>query len=166
MIDNSFEKWQRADEEVRKNLPPGVKLVRTLRGHRGAVGRIAWSPAGRMLASPSWDKTIRLWDVGTGKCLHTLKGHTEPVYSVVFAPSGQMLVSTSADGTLKIWKKESGKLIRSQQTSGNVSRVAFDPKGQMFASCNEKGIVNFWNAATEKFSLSIENQPSTMTTEL
>ena len=44
---------EQADDEVRKNLPPGVKLVRTLRGHTGWIGRIAWSPDGRMPASPS-----------------------------------------------------------------------------------------------------------------
>jgi hypothetical protein len=33
MNDKSAEEWQRADDEVRRNLPPGIKLVRTLRGH-------------------------------------------------------------------------------------------------------------------------------------
>lgn len=42
--------WERVDEAVRKNLPPGVKLVRTLRGHTGVIGRIAWSPDGQILA--------------------------------------------------------------------------------------------------------------------
>ncbi len=75
MGDNSADQWQRADEDVRKNLPPGVKLVRTLRGHTDIIGRIAWSPDDRMLASPSADKTIRLWDVETGECLRTFEGH-------------------------------------------------------------------------------------------
>lgn len=46
MGDDSDDQWRRADEEVRKNLPPGVKLVRKLRGHTDYVGRIAWSPDG------------------------------------------------------------------------------------------------------------------------
>ena len=69
MADDSSEQHRRADEEVRKKLPPGVKLVRTLRGHTEFIGRIAWSPDGRILASPSGDGTIRLWDTETGECL-------------------------------------------------------------------------------------------------
>ena len=72
MKDEPSERWRCADEEVQKNLPPGVKLVRTLRGHNGWIGRIAWSPDGRMLASPSADKTIRLWDAEADECLRTL----------------------------------------------------------------------------------------------
>lgn len=65
----SEDKWQRADEAVRKNLPPGVKLVHTLRGHTYHIGRIAWSPDGRLLASSSADHTIRLWNAETDECL-------------------------------------------------------------------------------------------------
>ncbi len=64
---NNETQWQKADDEVRKSLPPGVKLLRTLRGHTSWIGRIAWSPDGRLLASPSDDNTIRLWDAETGE---------------------------------------------------------------------------------------------------
>ena len=106
------QKWQHADDEVRKKLPPGVKLLRTLRGHTQRIGRIAWSPDGRLLASPSADQTIRLWDVETGECLRTLRGHTDTVDSVAFDPSGGMLASGSHDCTVKLWEAFSGRLLR------------------------------------------------------
>jgi WD40 repeat protein len=63
--------------------PPGFKLRHTLRGHEGWITRIAWSPDGRVLASPSNDKTIRLWDADTGERYRTLEGHSNAVYSVL-----------------------------------------------------------------------------------
>lgn len=112
MDDSSAEKWRLADEEVRKNLPPGVKLVRTLRGHTGKIGRITWSPDGKILASPSLDETIQLWDAETGVCLRTLKGHKKAVYSVSFDRNGRMLVS-GGKSTVKIWEIETSELLQS-----------------------------------------------------
>ena len=68
-------KGEPSGQDTAPPLPPGVKLLRTLRGHEDVIGRIAWSPDGRVLASSSEDETIRLWNAETGECLRTLTGH-------------------------------------------------------------------------------------------
>jgi len=145
------EKSEQQPEAAVLKQPPGVKLIRTLRGHTDTIGRIAWSPDGRMLASPSWDETIGLWDTETGECLRTLEGHSGRVYCVAFAPASRTLVSGSADSTIKLWEADSGKLLRTfKGHQGLVLSVAFDPTGKTLASGSTNGEVKVWDVASSK----------------
>ena len=142
---------------MRKNLPPGVKLVRTLRGHTDWIGRIAWSPDGRMLASPSRDQTIRLWDAETGECLRTLEGHEGGVNSVAFDPAGRTLASGGEDNTVKVWGASTGKVLRTLEGHwGVVVSVAFDPASATLASGSEDRTVKVWEPATGKVIRTLE----------
>jgi WD40 repeat protein/class 3 adenylate cyclase len=146
-----IEQWHLADEEMRKNLPSGVRLVRTLRGHTDAIGGIAWSPNGLMLASPSLDKTIRLWDTMTGECLRTLIGHKGGVNSVGFDPEGRILASGSDDKTIKLWEPENGRLLRTMDGhNGTVYGVAFNPSGSILASGSGDQTVKLWDPISGK----------------
>jgi len=157
LSDGSVEQWRQADEEVRKNLPPGVKLVRTLRGHTDAIGRIAWSPDGMILASPSNDKTIRLWDAKTGECLRILKGHEMGPHCVSFKLLGDILASASPDQTVRLWDTASGRLLRSLREHKHwVHTTAFDPRGSMLASAGFDESVKMWEAKTGKLLRTLE----------
>ena len=151
MSNDSVEHGQRADEEVRKNLPPGVKLVRTLRGHTSWIGRIAWSPDGRMLASPSADETIRIWDAQTGQCIRTLDGKHNGVSSVAFDSKGHILASAGWDKTVKIWNLDNGQLLHTLAEHRDlVTCVAFDPQGPTLGSGSRDRRVFLWDSRTGK----------------
>ncbi|TKA38987.1 hypothetical protein B0A49_13918, partial [Cryomyces minteri] len=47
--------------------------LRTLEGHSHWVSAVAFSPDGKLLASASWDSTVKVWDAGTGTTLQTLE---------------------------------------------------------------------------------------------
>ena len=74
-----------------------------------------------MLASGSWDKTIKLWDVASGRELRTLSGHRNGVTSVAFSPDGKVLASGSDDNTIKLWDVASGRELRT--LSGHTDAV-------------------------------------------
>ena len=74
---------------------------------------VAFSPDGKILASASYDKSVKFWDVATGKERATLKG-TEAVRFVAFSPDGRLLASgggstDNAPGELKVWDIATGK---------------------------------------------------------
>ena len=78
-----------------------MTCVGTLKSHTSYVNSVALNGAGNMLASGSYDETIKLWDISTMNCVGTLEGHTSYVTSVAFNGDG-MLASGSGDKTINL----------------------------------------------------------------
>ena len=82
-----------------------------IKAHIGPVESVACSPDGKLLASGSSDKSIKLWEMPTGKLLKTLTGHKAGVYSVSFSPDGKLLASGSSDKSLLLWEMPTGTFL-------------------------------------------------------
>ncbi len=122
---------------------------RTLEGHTDGVWRLQFSPASRLLASASYDKTVRLWNVESGKQERLLQGHTGPVHDVSFSADGKLLVSGSADQTVRLWDVESGQTKRLfKGHTAPVRGVSFSPDGQQLASASNDQTVRLWDVET------------------
>jgi dipeptidyl aminopeptidase/acylaminoacyl peptidase len=127
-----------------------AKAWQIFRGHTDAVRSVAFSPNSKLLASASDDKTVKLWDVGTGTERTTLRGHTDCVQSVTLSPDGKVVASASIDKTVRLWDAVGGKQLATLQHAEPVCSVAFSPDGKSLATGDEDGMVRLWDVAGRK----------------
>ena len=76
-----------------------------------------FSPDGKKVLTTGGDKTVRIWDVETGKELHKLEGHLDHVRIIVFTPDGKKAISASQDANVKIWDVDTGKELHNLEGS-------------------------------------------------
>jgi len=74
---------------------------------------VGFHPNGNLIASGSFDITVRVWDLSIGTCMHKINAHDEMVVSANFDLSGSLLVTAGFDGLVKLWDVNSGSLVRS-----------------------------------------------------
>lgn len=120
---------------------PGLSVI----SHTQPVVALGVSPDSRYLATASADRTVRLWEVATGRLLHTLDRHDGNVSSVAFSPEGRYLASGDVGGTVRLWEARTGRLV--QRLEGHTAlalAVAFSRDGGRLASGGADGTVRLW----------------------
>jgi WD40 repeat protein len=116
-------------------------LLHVLEGHTDFIPRVAWSPTGKMLATPSSDQTVKIWDITNGKLLHTLEGHNAWVSVVAWSTDETKLYSWGFDirPNLFVWDMATGKLLE-QHNSGDIQGAEVSPDGDKIALHTSLGL--------------------------
>ncbi|XP_027203304.1 notchless protein homolog 1 [Dermatophagoides pteronyssinus] len=127
------------------NPETGKKPICRMTGHQQLINDVKFSPDGRLIASASFDKSIKLWNGYTGKFLTSLRGHVQAVYQIAWSADNRLLVSGSSDSTLKVWNICQAKLL--YDLPGHLDEVfALDwsPDGLRVASGGKDRILKIW----------------------
>ena len=122
--------------------------VKNFAQHLDAVGAVAFSPDGLMLASGSKDKTIQIWDLATGKSIRTFPGDSSTIWSLAFDSDGTRLVTGTGFWRVMLWDLQTGQLIRRNlDHAASVWSVAISRDGQLIASGSGDNTTKIWDVA-------------------
>uniref|UniRef100_W5M378 Coronin n=1 Tax=Lepisosteus oculatus TaxID=7918 RepID=W5M378_LEPOC len=99
------------DAKIRVWLVPKGGLTETLteperilQGHTEKIYSLKFHPlASGILASSSYDLTVRLWNLDSGKEVKLLRGHQDQIFSLAWSPDGKFLATVCKDGKMRIY---------------------------------------------------------------
>ncbi|KAF8334328.1 WD40 repeat-like protein [Cantharellus anzutake] len=156
VLDTPTRPWKEVYSErvkVEKNWRHGKYFVRTLKGHTNGVMCLQYSdtlshPNFPILMTGSFDRTVRIWNVETGREIGCLRGHQRAIRALQFDEA--KLITGSMDKTLKIWNWRTGECIRTLEGHAEgVICLTFDD--DVLVSGSVDATVRIWNFRTGAF---------------
>jgi len=142
---------------------------KALTGHSQCVQDVVVSSDGRYALSGSWDRTLRLWDLASGKTVRSFTGHTSDVNSVAFSADNRQIVSGSRDRTIRLWNTlaECKFTITEDQHTDWVSCVRFSPttkQNPLIVSCGWDKLIKVWDLNTCKLKTNLAGHKAVLYT--
>ncbi|KIM75697.1 hypothetical protein PILCRDRAFT_78620, partial [Piloderma croceum F 1598] len=122
-----------------------------LAGHTDSIMWIGASSDGKLLATSSWDQTVKIWDLQDGSLLKTLRGTRGQNWSGSWSPDGKLIAVGSGDGTVRVWDVLSGDTVHVLGESGDmfsdwVRGLAFDAAdGHSLVASSRGGTVRIFD---------------------
>ncbi|WP_449418042.1 toll/interleukin-1 receptor domain-containing protein [Phormidium nigroviride] len=157
--DNNIKLWKNENpiqirqEEIKESYligdasstVPHYLAYMTLQAHTNWVRSVSFSPDGQTIASSSYDKTIKLWNI-SGVLIRTFQGSNGGIKSIRFSPDGSTIASSSTDGIIKL-RSIQGTLVEVLQGHrSGIKGVRFSPNGKLIASVGVDDTIKFWSS--------------------
>ena len=142
--DRSIRSWSLATATVR-----GTRFS----GHESWVTSLVLTPDDKKLISGSWDGTVRVWDVETGKADPILESHKSKIYSLALSRDGKRAASGGGNGELYLWDLEANSELahlEGHDDESEVNGVAFTPDGKQLISAASDGDIRIWEVPSGK----------------
>jgi WD40 repeat protein len=130
-----------------------------LRGHKGRVLAICYSPGGDMVATAGLDGAVNLWDSSTGNLLRNLSGHKAGATAVCFTVRGRRLfvVSAGEDQAVRVWDAATGEQVQEMPNAGDL--LAGSQDGTRIAAAGRTKVITVWDATGEGQVVFRESEP-------
>jgi ribosome assembly protein 4 len=123
------------------NKKPLIRMT----GHQQPINIVSFSPDGRLIASASFDKSVKVWNGRDGSFIATFRSHVGPVYQVCWSADSRLLVTGSKDSTVKIFSPSTKKLVSDLPGHADeVYAVDWSPDGTRVGSASKDRTVKIW----------------------
>jgi WD40 repeat protein len=126
-------------------------LIRVLEGHTQMIIDCSLSDDGKKGISASRDRTLRIWNLEIGSCVHILIGHDGDIKSCSLSGDGKVALSASDDTTLRLWDAETGKCLSILTGhTDTVTSCSLSADGKIALSASDDCSARIWNVETGK----------------
>jgi WD40 repeat protein len=121
------------------------KEEKVLTGHHTYVWSVNIDPSLKYLASGSFDKQPRIWNIAKEESVQ-LEGHDKSVLATAISPDGRHVASGSLDETIRLWDMKTNKLIKVfEGHSDNIYEIKFTSDSEHFVSVSRDKTVRLWS---------------------